>query len=146
MRIKEWQSKPFEIPANEKSQFIKYLSGVWKDRRKYWQDNRDDLEENNEDESKNYTQRFFDFTYDDKIIARNYIGVVQFNDNRIEVVPKIITDSSSNFWHLNLIYWLSYCRKIRFPFTITSLEKLQFDDFLEALIFLFANYTEEHLT
>ena len=46
-------------------------------------------------------------------------------------------------WQLHLLYWLSYCRKIKFPFSFADVSKLKFDDYLELLIYVFANYTEE---
>ena len=40
----------------------------------------------------------------------------------------------------------TYCRKIKFPFSLASISKLDFDSYLELLIYVFANYTEEILS
>nr|WP_240347844.1 McrC family protein [Longitalea arenae] len=106
-------------------------------------------EENTEEEEQEVKiqgQRFFDFTIDGKISARNFVGVVQYEGIRIEVYPKIFaSEQTENVkkWQLNLLYWLTYCRKIKFPFSFADVSKLEFDDYLELLIYIFANYTEE---
>ena len=145
MRLFEWHSDSFTEHNEKLPDFVSYLSGVWQNRNRYIEI-QDDLSEEEQQEQKIQKQRFFDFTVDGKISARNYVGVVQFEDIRIEVYPKIFAeDGSENVkkWQLNLLYWLSYCRKIKFPFSFADVSKLKFDDYLELLIYVFANYTEE---
>lgn len=128
--------------------FVKYLAGVWQNRNRYV-DLSDDEASEEEQEAKLHKQRFFDFTYDGNVSARNYVGVVQYNDIRIEVYPKIFSeDAEENAakWQLNLLYWLMYCRKIKFPFAFADVSKMKFDDYLELLIYIFANYTEETIS
>lgn len=128
--------------------FVKYLAGVWQNRNRYV-DLSDDEASGDEQEVKLHKQRFFDFTYDGKVSARNYVGVVQYNDIRIEVFPKIFSDDAeenATKWQLNLLYWLMYCRKIKFPFSFADVSKMEFDDYLELLIYIFANYTEETIS
>lgn len=145
MRLFEWHSESFEGHKKDIPEFISYLSGVWMNRNRYLELT-DDISEEEQQEQNIQKQRFFDFTIDGKISARNYVGVVQYEGIRIEVYPKIFADDISEnpgVWQLNLLYWLTYSRKIKFPFSFADLSKLKFDDYLELLIYIFANYTEE---
>lgn len=144
MRLFEWDSKAFDGNQQILSDFVKYLAVVWQSRKRYIQIS-EEISEEEQQEEKIQKQRFFDFTIDGKISARNYVGVVQFEDVRIEVYPKIFSREEGNEkkWQVNLLYWLSYCRKIKFPFSVAEVTKLDFEDFLELLIYVFANYTEE---
>lgn len=145
MRLFEWHSDSFEGHKKLLPDFVNYLSGVWQSRNRYIE-LLDEISEEEQQEQKIQKQRFFDFTVDGKISARNYVGVVQFEGVRIEVYPKIFADDETENvkkWQLNLLYWLTYCRKIRFPFSFADVSKLKFDDYLELLIYVFANYTEE---
>jgi len=145
VRLYEWQSKSFEEYKKTTPDFVNYLSGVWQNRNRYIETT-EDVSEEEEQEQKIQKQRFFDFTYDGKISARNYVGVVQYEGLRIEVYPKIFKDGSQDDMHkrqINLLYWLSYCKKIKFPFSFADVSKFKFDDYLELLIYVFANYTEQ---
>jgi len=42
-----------------------------------------------------------------------------------------------------MLYWLSYCRKIKFPYALADLSTVPFDDFLELLIYVFASLAEK---
>ena len=148
MRLFEWHSDSFEKHKKVIPEFVNYLSGVWQSRNRYTEVS-DDILEEEQYERELQKQRFFDFTVDGKISARNYVGVVQYEGVRIEVYPKIFAgDEPENVkkWQLNLLYWLTYCRKIKFPFSFADVSKLKFDDYLELLIYIFANYTEEVLS
>jgi 5-methylcytosine-specific restriction enzyme subunit McrC len=145
VRLFEWKSKSFEGDKMQLPGFVNYLSGVWQNRNRYLE-MAEEISEEEEQEERIQKQRFFDFTIDGKISARNYVGVVQFENIRIEVYPKIFASDDTEDvkkWQLNLLYWLTYCRKIRFPFSFADVSKLKFDDYLELLIYIFANYTEE---
>lgn len=145
MKLFEWHSDSFEAHKKVLPDFVNYLAGVWQSRNRYIELT-DEISEEERKEQEIQKQRFFDFTIDGKISARNYVGVVQFEGVRIEVYPKIFAgDKTDNVkkWQLNLLYWLSYCRKIRFPFSFADVTKLNFDDYLELLIYVFANFTEE---
>jgi 5-methylcytosine-specific restriction enzyme subunit McrC len=143
MRLFEWKSDSFD--KSKIPDFVNYLSGVWQNRNRYVE-KEEYLSEEEQQEERIQKQRFFDFTVDGKISARNYVGVVQFGDIRIEVYPKIFADDATENvrqWQLNFLYWLTYCRKVKFPFSFADVSKLAFDDYLELLIYVFANYTEE---
>lgn len=145
MRLFEWHSNSFARYQSKLPGFVHYLSGVWQNRNRFVE-SFNELSEEEEQEERIQKQRFFDFTIDGKISARNYVGVVQYDGIRVEVYPKIFADFETEDlkqWQLNMLYWLSYCRKVKFPFSFADVSKLQFDDFLELLIYIFANYTEE---
>jgi 5-methylcytosine-specific restriction enzyme subunit McrC len=145
MRLFEWQSAFLDATQDETNRLVEYLAGVWSNRQRYVTQE-ENLSEEEIHERDIQKQRFFDFTIDGKISARNYVGLVQFEGRRIEVYPKIFAnDISLDFqrWQLNLLYWLTYCRKIKFPFTKGNVSHFQFDDFLELLIYIFANYVQE---
>jgi len=148
VRLFEWHSASFEGNGKTIPEFVSYLSGVWQNRNRYIE-LADELTEEEQQERRIQKQRFFDFTIDGKISARNYVGVVQFEGIRVEVYPKIFAnDEVENVkkWQLNLLYWLSYCRKIKFPFSFANVSKLNFDDYLEFLIYVFAHYTSETIS
>ena len=148
MRLFEWHNKDFSQYKSKLPEFVNYLSEVWQSRNRY-NEAEEELTEEEIQERRMAKQRFFDFTYDYKISARNYIGVVQYDDIRIEVYPKIFASAKDKDWsqaQFNILFWLSYCRKIRFPFALASVANIDFDDFLEVLIFIFANYTSEILS
>ncbi len=145
MRLFEWHSDSFAGHQSKLPGFVNYLSGVWQNRNRYVESS-EELTEEEEQEERIQRQRFFDFTIDGKISARNYVGVVQYDGIRVEVYPKIFADDeaeNTKLWQLNMLYWLSYCRKVKFPFSFADVSKLQFDDFLELLIYIFANFTED---
>lgn len=147
MRLFEWHSTSIAGFENKIPDFVKYLAGVWQSRNRYV-DAPEEITEEEQQEEKIHQQRFFDFTIDGKISARNYVGVVQYDGIKIEVYPKIFAKDdtgNSRQWQMNLLYWLSYCRKIKFPFSQADVKKMRFDDFLEVLIYVFANYTTEIL-
>ncbi|KAA5548087.1 5-methylcytosine restriction system specificity protein McrC [Adhaeribacter rhizoryzae] len=144
-RLFEWkaiENKALAWPYSQPefiSDFQEYLNTVWESRNWYKEDESKKINEGRSAAK----QRFFTF-YHNKIKARNYVGVVQFEGHRIEIYPKIFQDCKepdfkSYFQHL--LYWLSYCRRINFPVSKTALDDLPTDDFLEALIYIFAHYT-----
>lgn len=148
MRLFEWESASIAGFEDKIPDFVKYLAGVWQSRKRYV-DPPEEVTEEEQQEERIQRQRFFDFTIDRKVSARNYVGVVQFEGIRIEVYPKIFAGEDKNNsrqWQMNLLYWLSYCRKIQFPFSHSDVSKMRFDDFLEVLIYVFANYTTEVLS
>ncbi|HTD98356.1 MAG TPA: hypothetical protein VK668_03685 [Mucilaginibacter sp.] len=145
MRLFEWRNRDFSRYQEKLPEFVSYLSEVWQSRNKY-NEVEEDLTEEERQERNISKQRFFDFTFDGKISARNFVGVVQYDDIRIEVYPKIFHGIKNPDWkqlQFNLLFWLSYCRKIRFPFSLISSAVIDFDNFLEVLIFIFANYTND---
>jgi 5-methylcytosine-specific restriction enzyme subunit McrC len=72
--------------------------------------------------------------------ARNYVGVVQWGGVRIEVHPKLFAHDApeSGRWFAHVLWWLGYCRRLRFPFAGVVSELVAVDQFPEALIAQFA--------
>jgi 5-methylcytosine-specific restriction enzyme subunit McrC len=146
MKLFEWESAPFYMSQDKMSDFVQYLNEQWQSRVRYL--DHEELSESAEN-TLTSTQRFFQFTGDRRIIARNYVGVMQFDGIRIQVIPKLFKGSTVDQNHLmnsNLLYWLSYCRKIRFPFSVIDASLVEIDDLLEFIIYLFANRTNEVLS
>lgn len=142
MRLFEWHSQCFKEHVAVLPAFVHYLSGVWATRKKY----NEEISEEEQQEEKIQQQRFFDFTIDGQISARNYVGIVQYGDIRIEVYPKIFADeaiANPRKWQLNLLYWLMYCRRVNMPYSFADVAKLNTDNFLELLIYVFANFTAD---
>lgn len=123
-----------------------YLNEVWQQRPLFL------LENDDEDERRSTKQRFcvFNGAY---IKPRNYVGFIQYNDQRINIYPRVFcnhpsinveADSSRAVEHL--LKWLSYSSRLHFPFSEVQMQLLPQDDWLEAFIFLFANFTLQTLS
>ena len=104
-----------------------------------------------EDTEKTEVQQFLQFLHKTKEIKSNkYVGVIHFEGNRINLFPKIFFDNTrdaskdAQAIHNHILWWLSYCRKIKFPNYQTSLGSTK-SDFFEILIYLFSKYTTELL-
>jgi len=122
-----------------------FLDEIWVKREKYsmYADVNDEKIE---------TQRFIQIFHNTSDIKSNkYVGVIHFNGTKINLLPKIFFDpqrevNDSDIMHMqqHILWWLSYCRKIKFPNYMTSLGDTK-SDFLEILIYLFAKYTRNLL-
>ena len=122
-----------------------FLDDIWKNREKnsFYSDNEEDKIE---------SQRFLQFLHKSKEIKSNkYVGVIHYNGQKINLLPKIFfdptQDCTSNEVHQiqnHILWWLSYCRKIKFPSYQASMGSAQ-SDFFEVLIYLFSKYTRELL-
>ncbi len=122
--------------------FQSYLNEVWQNRPLFF------AEDEDEEERRETTQRFFIFN-EGNIKPRNYVGFIQYENLRINVYPRVFNRpdfSDGSLAIQNLLKWLSYSQRIHFPFTDTSLTTSQTDDWLEAFIYLFGNFTEETLS
>ena len=98
------------------------------------------------------SQRFLQFIHKSNELKSNkYVGVIHYEGKKINLLPKIFYDPSREFsendvhqMQNHILWWLSYCRKIKFPNYQTSLGNTK-SDFFEVLIYLFAKYTRELL-
>ena len=122
-----------------------FLDDIWRKREKvsYYTD---------EDSEKIEVQQFLQFIHKSKEIKSNkYVGVIHFEGSKINLLPKIFFDPSRDAdkdvhaIQNHILWWLSYCRKIKFPNYQTSLGSTK-SDFFEILIYLFAKYTNELLS
>lgn len=118
-----------------------FLDDIWANREKtasYWSDRSDRIE----------TQQFIQFLHKSKQLkSNNYVGVIHFEDQKINLLPKIFYDANQeykdkevNVIQHHILWWLSYCRKIKFPSYQSAMGSTK-SDFFEVLIFLFAKYT-----
>lgn len=105
-------------------------------------------------EDKDTSQRFINFSRKPgnlSLKSRNYVGIVHFNGNVYNLLPKIFNDGKDlNEQKLasiqsHILWWLSYCHKFKFPKSFSSF-KSQKANFFEVLIYLFASYTKDVLT
>ena len=122
-----------------------FLDEIWKSREKntfYSETGNDRIE----------SQRFLQFIHKSNELKSNkYVGVIHFEGKKINLLPKILFDSEKEYSvnevnqiQNHLLWWLSYCRKIKFPNYQASLGSAK-SDFFEVLIYLFSKYTRELL-
>ena len=122
-----------------------FLDEIWHNREKnsfYLKNEKNKIE----------SQRFLQFIYKSNELKSNkYVGVIHYEGNKINLLPKIFFDSKKEYSngeisHIqnHILWWLSYCRKIKFPNYQSSLGSTK-SDFFEVLIYLFSKYTRELL-
>ena len=122
-----------------------FLDEIWNSRKKnsFYSENGNDKIE---------SQRFLQFIHKSKELKSNkYVGVIHYEGNKINLLPKIFFDSEKEYQtnevnqiQNHILWWLSYCRKIKFPNYQASLGSAK-SDFFEVLIYLFSKYTRELL-
>lgn len=103
-----------------------------------------------DDSEKVEVQRFIQFIHKTNELKSNkYVGIIHFEGQKINLLPKIFYDSQKtyekkeiNAIQLHILWYLSYCRKLKFPNFKSSLGGLK-NDFFEVLIYFFAKYTRE---
>jgi len=126
-----------------------FLDDIWNQREKSGYYFGDDDEEDQKVEA----QRFLQFLHKTGEIKSNkYVGVIHYEGKKINLLPKIFFSNQSetgqreiNAIQQHILWWLSYCRKIKFPNYQTSLDTEK-SDFFEVLIYLFAKYTRQLLS
>lgn len=121
-----------------------FLDAVWSKREKsaYY----------NEDENREEVQHFLQFLHKNNELKSNkFVGVIHYEDQTINLLPKIFytgketTEDDVRIINSHVLWWLSYCRKLRFPNYLSGLNSQQ-ADFFEVLIYLFSKYTLELLS
>ena len=122
-----------------------FLDEIWNSREKnsFYPENGNDKIE---------SQRFLQFIHKSNELKSNkYVGVIHYEGNKINLLPKIFFDSEKEYQtnevnqiQNHILWWLSYCRKIKFPNYQASLGSAK-SDFFEVLIYLFSKYTRELL-
>lgn len=148
VNLYEWQSAVFPVEETLRSGLQSYLEESWMNRPLLYNVGEEE-EDGEEKEPGEPVQRFLDFK-PGSIKARNYVGFIQYGDVRINIEPKILEgrnqlNDEDKIGHL--LKWLSYSRRFHFPFLESSFNStLRHHDWLEAFIFLFANYTETVLS
>jgi 5-methylcytosine-specific restriction enzyme subunit McrC len=123
-----------------------FLDEIWNSREKnsfYSENDNDKIE----------SQRFLQFIYKTNELKSNkYVGVIHYEGEKINLLPKIFYDGDKDYSENeinqiqnHILWWLSYCRKIKFPNYQASLGSTK-SDFFEVLIYLFSKYTRELLS
>lgn len=139
----EYRNKvDFKGPTLELEEF---LDEIWNNREKnsFYSDKEDDKIE---------SQRFIQFIHKTKELKSNkYVGVIHFQGTKINLLPKIFYDQDAEYSinkinqiQNHILWWLSYCRKIKFPNYKAALGNSK-SDFFEVLIYLFSKYIRELL-
>jgi 5-methylcytosine-specific restriction enzyme subunit McrC len=122
-----------------------FLDSIWRKRERFASE-----EESEGDRSE--AQRFIQFLHKTKEIKSNkYVGVIHYEGQRINLLPKLfyreshpLSDTEAAHIQSHVLWWLSYCRKIKFPNYQASQSDTQ-SDFFEVLIYLFAKFTRNLL-
>lgn len=140
----EYQNKA-SFPEEHFENLEVFLDDIWNKREKsnYY----------NEDENREEVQHFLQFLHKTNQLKSNkYVGVIHFENQTINLLPKIFYDTSNEATendvkviNTHVLWWLSYCRKLKFPNYHTGLGNEQ-ADFFEILIYLFSKYTKELLS
>ncbi|WP_421811480.1 McrC family protein [Flagellimonas sp.] len=122
-----------------------FLDEIWNKREKnsFYSDSDDDKIE---------SQRFIQFLRNSNELKSNkYVGVIHFQGKKINLLPKIFFENERKYSideinqiQNHILWWLSYCRKIKFPSYNASLGSSK-NDFFEVLIYLFSKYTRQLL-
>lgn len=122
-----------------------FLDEIWnnRERNSFYLDN---------DDKKIESQQFLQFIHKaNELKSNKYVGVIHYEGNKINLLPKIFYDSDKvysekeiNQIQNHILWWLSYCRKIKFPNYQASLSSSK-SSFFEVLIYLFSKYTRELL-
>lgn len=139
----EYQNK--EKLSSSPDELENFLDELWRKRERTDYFKRDD--------EKVEFQRFIQFIRKtDEIKSNKYVGVIFYNDQKINLLPKIFYDENVVYTddyvtniHNHVLWWLSYCRKIKFPNYQTSLQSRK-SDLFEILIYMFSKYTRELLS
>jgi 5-methylcytosine-specific restriction enzyme subunit McrC len=139
----EYKNKE-EFPKDHFDDLEVFLDDIWSKREKssyYF----------NEEDSRVEQQRFIQFLHKTKTIKSNkYVGVIHFEGKTINLLPKIFYKGENpknhevNAINKHILWWLSYCRKLKFPNYLSGLHSEK-ADFFEILIYLFSKYTRELL-
>lgn len=137
-RLSEYDTTKEALPADfDVVGFKGYLNDVWRNRFIFHDDT---------SEKRSQEQPFLSFEYagsncGPRLRADKYVGFVQYGGVTIELVPKLFQPEQGGIAFRHLLWWLHYCRNIRFPFTDLLSGSETIDDFPEALIGYFVRYT-----
>lgn len=143
MNLFEYQNK--EALSDSFDGLEDFLDDVWKNREK-------SSFYNDTEEARVESQRFLDFLHKSgQVKSTKYVGVIHYNGKKINLLPKIFFDGKTEYREAevcqmqnHILWWLSYCRKIKFPNYQASMGSMK-SDFFEVLIYLFSKYTRELL-
>lgn len=143
--ISEYGGKQSLGSIEERQRLQTLLEDVWKKRAfpfaQEWVTD-DDAEVNRDNKKQPFLQ------FDGKEFrANNFVGFIQTADARIDIYPKVFKEQLDNTKGMvkHLFYWLSYCRKVRFPFLQSDLDVDHIDSLPELLIYLISYEIREQV-
>lgn len=94
-------------------------------------------------------QQFIDFDKCDGIKLQNYIGTIIYKGEQLNIFPKIFKEDEDDFdtdgleledLINNLVYWLTYCDKLNFPFVSMKNELSATENLMELFITIYVHY------
>jgi 5-methylcytosine-specific restriction enzyme subunit McrC len=141
----EYGGKKSLASFEERKRLEAFLEDVWEKRAfpfaKEWVTD-DDAEVNRVNKKQPFLQ--FDGM---EFRANNFVGFIQTADVRIDIYPKVFKGQLDNTKGMvkHLFYWLSYCRRVRFPFLQSDLDVDHIDSLPELLIYLISYEIREHV-
>lgn len=140
INIKVKEHNQYSLPAGFNiEEFLSYLDDVWINRLLFAEE---DFGEEPVEKEPSRKQPFFTFTHDNQIKAHNYIGFIRWRTFNFDIIPKVfeqVDESNGRVWE-HTFYWLSYCRRIIFPFAKLESFPKEIDNLAEALIYMFAKH------
>jgi 5-methylcytosine-specific restriction enzyme subunit McrC len=149
MNLFEYQNSWY-IADEEAAALEVFLNEIWKNRE------RNDYFRNDAG-PKSETQQFISISRrverKPSLKCKNYVGVIRFNKKEINLLPKVffnpdsdvVDDKKPNAINKHLLWWLSYCRRLKFPNVASDLDRIECKSFFEVLIYIFSKYTKEVL-
>jgi McrBC 5-methylcytosine restriction system component len=136
--------KQFEV--HDRKGLESYLRSLWKEYKEIWPAQLENESENENSDSGSGPKYQPFLSFDGKIArARNYIGFINFENFNVEIYPKVFQNKpeiDKDLMHRHLFYWLSYCRKAKFPFNQAFLDRFELE-LPELIMYLFARQIHE---
>ncbi len=149
MRLFEYGSYHTLPDGIDLAAFKAYLREVWSSRYLYTTgpEVEEILGEEQETDLRRQGQAMLKFDGRD-MQACNYAGFVQYNSSHLHLLPKIFANQSFTTGQIfeHLLFYLSYGRSFRFPFSWNGLTTGGHENILQLLIHWFAAYAEKILT
>lgn len=96
-------------------------------------------------------QQFIDFDKRDGVKLQNYIGTIIFKGEQLNIFPKIFKEDEDDFDSEslelrelinNLVFWLSYCDRLNFPFVSMKNELSNTENLMELFITIYVHYVK----
>ena len=140
----EYQNRE-KLPVDNES-FKNFLNEIWKSRIT------ESLIKDKDSgfyQQRSEQQKFISFQEDNYFKCQNYVGVIKYQDQTINLLPKIFyikdklySSKEIQAIHNHILWWLSYCNKFKFPKSVLSLS-YQKSNLFEVLVYLFARFTRD---
>ncbi len=141
-----------EIAPDNSALLESFLDDLWQRRDRQPDFYQDISEEDDFSRDISSKQKFLTFLRNGHIQSRKYVGVIHYNGQTINLLPKIfygayqaeLPQTHIDAIHANMLWWFSYCRKIKFSTLKTGLGSLK-SSFFEILIYIYASRTRDIL-